>query len=104
MVDSLFKNLSLDRWYKLFVFLGIVGFVIALTIPVKTTVLSNNGLAIFSFGLFLFGIGEWKTWKPRIDTNSSISYLEKTSDGAGDIIQMIAVLLMLLSIVLSIAI
>jgi hypothetical protein len=99
------KNLALDRWYKLCIAFGIVGFFIALLIPVKTTILSNNGLAIFSFGLFLIGIGEWMKWHLRMDSSASggtIAYMEKVPDGHEYVVQLVGILLIIISIFLSI--
>jgi hypothetical protein len=60
MIDLL-KGLQIDAWYKVFVYLGAVGFIISLFIDVKG--ITNQELLIFSLGLFFIGVGEWKNHK-----------------------------------------
>lgn len=104
--ESLSKNLALDEWYKLFIWLGVIGFFAALYFPIKITLISNNGLLISSFGLFLIGIGEWAKWKytPEypihgcysyvLNTKNKIAYVSKRSTGIEDLAQLFGLFLL----------
>lgn len=60
-MDNFLSNLSVDRWYKLLVWLGVFLLIIALLFPVKWLTNADAGLLGLSF-LFI-GLGEWKTRK-----------------------------------------
>jgi len=60
MID-LFKNLKLDRWYKIFIALGGMLLIFSLFIP--TQWITNKQLILFSSGMLLVGLGEWKNHK-----------------------------------------
>jgi len=55
------KGLIIDAWYKVFVYLGAVGFVLALFVDVKR--ITNQELIVLSLGFFFIGIGVWKNRK-----------------------------------------
>lgn len=54
---NVFKNLTLDHWYKVLIPLSLVLFVLSITVDLL--VISNASLILLSLGLFLVGIGEW---------------------------------------------
>ncbi|PRG91320.1 hypothetical protein C6V04_17590 [Burkholderia multivorans] len=54
---NVFKNLTLDHWYKMLIPLSLVLFVLSITVDLL--VISNASLILLSLGLFLVGIGEW---------------------------------------------
>jgi hypothetical protein len=56
-------NLKLDVWYKAFVYVGGVGFLLSLLKETKG--MSNGQVQLFTSGLFFIGLGEWKNWKLR---------------------------------------
>lgn len=56
-VSNVFKNLTLDYWYKMLIPLSLVLFVLSITVDLL--VISNASLLLLSLGLFLVGIGEW---------------------------------------------
>lgn len=60
-LPELFKSLKLDVWYKAFVYLGGVLFMVALLCNIKA--LTNEQLMLLAAGMFLIGVGEWKNHK-----------------------------------------
>lgn len=60
-IGDVLKNLIVDSWYKAFVYLGAVIFVISLFSDAKG--LTNAQVQMLSAGLFLFGTGEWVNHK-----------------------------------------
>jgi len=58
---DLFKNLALDAWYKAFVYLGGVVFVLSLIFDFKG--ITNGQAQLLFLGIFFIGIGEWKNHK-----------------------------------------
>ncbi len=56
-ISDVLKNLVVDSWYKAFVYLGALVFVISLFWDVKG--ITNAQALMLSAGLFLIGIGEW---------------------------------------------
>jgi hypothetical protein len=61
-VDIL-KNLLLDTWYKVLVYVGGIIFVASLFVEVKA--ISNGQLQLLAGGITLLGLGEWKNHKER---------------------------------------
>jgi hypothetical protein len=59
--EGFFKGLSLDVWYKAFIYVGGVALLLSLFYPVRG--ITNSQLQLIASGLFLFGIGEWKNHK-----------------------------------------
>ena len=59
------KGLKIDRWYKVFVYLGAVAFVVSLFIEVKGV--TNLELVVLSLGFFFIGVGEWKNEKFAVE-------------------------------------
>lgn len=55
------KGLTIDRWFKVFVYIGVLAFAISLIVEVKG--ITNRELQMISLGLFFVGIGEWKNEK-----------------------------------------
>ncbi|OIO20897.1 hypothetical protein COV61_00050 [Candidatus Micrarchaeota archaeon CG11_big_fil_rev_8_21_14_0_20_47_5] len=92
MIDFL-KNLSLDAWYKCFVYLGGIGFLMGLFIPIQTKIISNEQLLLFSFGLFLIGVGAWREWK------KIYPYDERRPTEVDGIMQGVGVILLIVSII-----
>ncbi len=60
-IGDFLKGLTIDRWYKVFVYLGALAFLISLFVEVKG--ITNFELQILSLGFFFIGIGEWKNEK-----------------------------------------
>jgi len=63
MVDNLFKTLNLDTWYKVLVYLGGIGFILSLFIPIPIAGVTNKQVISISLGMFFLGLGEWKNHK-----------------------------------------
>lgn len=61
MAIDFLKNLKLDEYYMLFVYLGTFFFVFSLALP--TQWLSNERLGLVSLGILFIGVGEWKNHK-----------------------------------------
>jgi len=59
--DSFLKNLKIDIWYKVFVYIGAILIILALFSPVYG--LTNKQVFLLGIALFLVGIGEWKNHK-----------------------------------------
>ncbi len=51
------KNLVLDKWYKVFIVVGAVLFIVSLIFDLKG--ISNSQALLLAGGLFFFGVGEW---------------------------------------------
>lgn len=105
------KNLSLDEWYKFFIWLGVIGILGAFFIPIKITLISGDSLAISSFGLILIGSGEWMKWKHSTSENGPLnayvlhtkdrtSYMSKRPNGTEDLIQFIGLILLVAPFIL----
>ncbi len=60
-MKNLFANLKLDTWYLVFVYLGAILFIMTLFVP--TQILTNRQVFLISAGLFLIGIGEWRSYR-----------------------------------------
>jgi hypothetical protein len=60
-IGETLKNFVIDTWYRAFVCLGAVLFVLSLTVDVNG--MSNGQLQLLSGGLFLIGMGVWKNVK-----------------------------------------
>ena len=58
---DLLKNLKLDEYYMVFIYLGAFFLVISFFIPIQW--LSNEQLGLFAFGILCVGLGEWKNHK-----------------------------------------
>lgn len=63
MVSNLFKTLNLDAWYKVLVYLGGIGFILSLYIPIPIVGVTNKQVILISLGMFFLGLGEWKNHK-----------------------------------------
>lgn len=57
-LPEIFKDLSLDKWYKVLVYLGGVVLVLSFFLEVKGTI-GNTNLQLLAGGAFLIGMGEW---------------------------------------------
>jgi hypothetical protein len=60
-IPDAFKNLTLDTWYKVFVYLGGFAFLASLFVGVEG--ITNGQLQLLSLGIFLIGIREWENRK-----------------------------------------
>lgn len=58
MPNKAFNNFKIDIWYKAFVYMGAIIVFIGILYPVR--IFDNTIIALFGFGLFLFGLGVWK--------------------------------------------
>ncbi len=64
-IGDFLKGLKIDRWYKVFVYLGALAFIISLLIEVKG--ITNLELQLLSLGFFFIGVGEWKNEKRAVE-------------------------------------
>lgn len=96
------RGLKIDRWYKVFVYLGAVAFIISLFVEVK--VITNRELVMLSLGLFFIGVGEWKNEKvlayykpPNVYTGSAalVQHPVRKPDFVGVFFDVIGVLFFL---------
>ena len=104
-VPDAFKNLSLDTWYKAFVYIGGLGLVATLFAEVKG--LSNGQAQLLTMGFFLLGIGEWKNHKaanwfkpPNVYTGGPalMSAKVRQPDAFGLTCDLLGILLMLIGV------
>jgi hypothetical protein len=65
MTKGVLNSLKLDKWYKVFVYIGFLLFFISLFFSIKG--ISNGELQLLSGGIFFIGIGEWISWKVGIE-------------------------------------
>ena len=63
-IGDFLKGLAIDRWYKVFVYLGALALIVSLFIEVKG--ITNFELQMLSLGFFFIGIGEWKNEKTEV--------------------------------------
>jgi hypothetical protein len=105
-VPDVFKNLVLDTWYKAFVYIGGLGFIVSLFTEVKG--LTNGQTQLLTLGLFLIGIGEWKNHKtvswikpPNVYTGGAalMSTKVRQPDGFGLMCDVLGVLLIFIGII-----
>ena len=66
--SGIFKNLSLDMWYKALVYVG--GIILILSIFMEVKGIANIHVQLLSLGVFLIGLGEWKNHKIQLITRS----------------------------------
>jgi len=104
-VFDAFKNLALNTWYKGFVYIGGLGFILSLFFKVDG--LTNGQTQLLTLGFFIFGIGEWKNHKiaswfkpPNVYTGGPalISTKVRQPDGFGLTCDFIGVILILIGI------
>jgi len=64
--DKVLESFKIDEWYKVFVYVGMIGTILSIFFPVK--VYSNQTILFLMFGLLLIGVGEWTNyyWKSWI--------------------------------------
>ena len=81
-LPELFKDLKLDSWYKVFVYIG--GAVLVFSVFVDVKGITNTQLQLLAGGIFFLGIGEWKnhkveTWiKPPNAYTGPAAYISAT--------------------------
>jgi len=56
-LENLFKNLTLEYWYKMLILMSFVLLVVSLIFPIQ--MIPNGALALLSLGGFFIGTGEW---------------------------------------------
>lgn len=71
-IGDFLKGLIIDRWYKVFVYLGALGLILSLFVDVKGV--TNQELLILSLGFFFIGIGVWKNEKQESFIKSPNAY------------------------------
>jgi|GEM_PF-1079216 len=59
--SNTFGNLKLDSWYKIFVLIGGLGFLLSLVLPMQA--ITNRQAMFLCLGILLIGLGEWKNNK-----------------------------------------
>ena len=67
-MTDFFKSLKLDAWYMIFVYLGGTLLILSLFFPIQW--ITNKQLILFSLGILLIGLGEWKNHKIIVRTES----------------------------------
>ena len=60
-MGDFFKELKLDAWYKVLVYISGIGLLVSLFVDVKGV--SNIQLQLISVGILLVGLGEWRNHK-----------------------------------------
>jgi hypothetical protein len=60
-MTDLLANLKLDEWYKLFVYIGGILFILSLFVPV--VVLHNYQVLLIAIGFLSIGVGEWRSYR-----------------------------------------
>jgi hypothetical protein len=102
---QLFKNLSLDTWYKALIYVGGAVFVASLFVDVKG--LTNSQLQLLSGGALLLGLGEWKKHKehswikpPNAYTGPAaiVTQTIRSRDSVGTLFDVVGVALILFSV------
>jgi len=71
-VSEILKNLALDTWYKVLLYIGAILFLLSLVVTTKG--ITNGQLQLLSSGLFFFGLGEWKNRKVACSFKPSNAY------------------------------
>lgn len=71
-VSEILKNLALDTWYKVLLYIGAILFILSLVVSIKG--ITNGQLQLISSGLFFFGLGEWKNRKVMCSFKPSNAY------------------------------
>ena len=63
MVDpeKIIDKINLDTWFKVLTVAS--GLILGFSLFLKTQWLSNDTVILFSLGIFLFSLGEWKQFK-----------------------------------------
>ena len=106
MAGDFFKSLKLDEWYMIFVYLG--GILLFFSIFVPTQWIRNKQLILFSSGMLLIGLGEWKNHKyisgikpPNVYTGPAAFIQTKIrhADMVGNILISIGIILIVLGFI-----
>lgn len=63
-MGDLLKNLALDDWFKVCIYLGVILFIASLF--AQPTWVTNEQLGLAGLGFFFIGLGEWKNLKVRV--------------------------------------
>ncbi|MBA2860506.1 hypothetical protein [Methanococcus maripaludis] len=96
MATDFFKNLKVDTWYMVFVYLG--GILLIFAMFIKTQWLTNKQLIFLSTGMLFVGLGEWKNHKwmsyykpPNVYTGPTALVQTKirSSDGLGNFLDIL---------------
>lgn len=61
---DIFKNLKIDRWYKIFIYLGGILALASLFLPIQW--LTNKQVGLLGPALLFIGLGEWKNEKVAV--------------------------------------
>jgi len=71
-MSNFLENLKIDRWYKVFIYLGTFLFIISLFST--THWLTNKQTGLLGLALFFIGLGEWKNEKVAVMFKPSNAY------------------------------
>ena len=71
-IGDFLKGLIIDRWYKVFVYLGALTFIVSLFVEVKG--ITNFEVQMISLGFLFIGIGEWKNEKMLVEYKPPNAY------------------------------
>lgn len=71
-MSEVLKNLALDRWYKICIYVGVVLFMAALLHPVQW--LTNEQVGLLGATAFFIGLGEWNNEKTAVAIKQANAY------------------------------
>lgn len=83
MSENLLSNFKIDRWFKVFLYVGVILFVISLSIEVKW--LTNETVGWLGLSILFIGLGEWKNEKTAVEPapGGFVQYPLRPSDVIG---------------------
>lgn len=62
-LEELLNKLKLDTWYSILIYVGAIGFLGSIFLPVQ--IFDQKGISLFMLGLFFIGLGEMKNYKHK---------------------------------------
>lgn len=71
-MSEFLKNLKIDRWYKVLIYLGSLLFIFSLFIDIKW--LTNKEIGLLGLAFLLIGLGEWENEKVAIEFKPPNAY------------------------------
>ncbi|MDD5639151.1 MAG: hypothetical protein PHO28_04600 [Candidatus Pacebacteria bacterium] len=66
------KNLNINKWYKVLIYLGLLLFMFSLFIDIKW--LTNKEIGLLGLAFLFIGLGEWKNEKVAIEFKQPNAY------------------------------
>jgi uncharacterized membrane protein len=65
-------NLKIDRWYKVFIYLGLLIFILSLFKNIKW--ITNKEIGLLGLAFLFIGLGEWKNEKTAVEFKPPNAY------------------------------